>query len=381
MGCSGKPLVSKRVRDPGAFGVSASRFAFGLATVPPDNLFTPLPPPSSLSSPFTTRMATTTTTTSIISPTFTSLGVQTIASVGGTYIPPFATLGTGSANPIPTATTTTNNPNPTTPAFLNDYDWINSYLLIHSMSNPSYRYAYILWLIIALVVAIFGFLHLTGRRGGAWGARWAKWALRRRTWRKKSALRSNTPHKQPWSLPSNAQILSLVILFVIPAILCTIGSDYIAPGTAVWDLTHNMTMTRRHLPNIDIDQLFRRGPPIASTATTRPPDFTIAKEWWTAGGRTGIIAFSLFPLVVLFSLKAPPFAIFAIPFTVQIHFDKLARLHRWLGRLIWLICAAHVVTWSIQLYHDHRHGHPGRAWAFVWVYHKFTYGIIVSRLC
>ncbi|KAG8978895.1 hypothetical protein FRB90_008269, partial [Tulasnella sp. 427] len=73
---------------------------------------------------------------------------------------------------------------------------------------------------------------------------------------------------------------------------------------------------------------------------------------------------------------APPFAIFAIPFTIQIHFDKLARLHRWTGRMIWFISTVHVVTWGIQLFIDQRHGHKGRAWNFVWVYNKFIYGII-----
>ncbi|KAG8966878.1 hypothetical protein FRB90_010925, partial [Tulasnella sp. 427] len=232
--------------------------------------------------------------------TFTSLGVQTTARVGATYVPPYAaTTYTRASNPE--STTTWNNPNPTTPAFLDDYDWINSYLTIHKMSVITYRYAYLLWIIIAFGAVIFSVLHLTGERGGAFGARWAKWAVRRRTWRKKSTLaairKSNQPHKQPFSLPSNAQILSLVFLFVVPAILCTVGPDYIAPGTKLWDLTHNLT--RRHLPpeafQLDPIVLLQRAP-IASTRTTRQPDFTIQKEWWTAGGRTGIIAFALFPL-------------------------------------------------------------------------------------
>ncbi|KAG8940828.1 hypothetical protein FRC04_005009 [Tulasnella sp. 424] len=312
---------------------------------------------------------------------FTSLGVQTTARVGATYVPPYAAT-TYSRVANPASTTTYNNPNPTTPAFLDDYDWINSYLTIHKMSVITYRYAYLLWIIIAFGAIVFSVLHLTGERGGAFGARWAKWAVRRRTWRKKSTLaairKSNQPHKQPFSLPSNAQILSLVFLFVVPAILCTVGPDYIAPGTKLWDFTHNLT--KRHLPaesfQWDLDLLYKRGAPIASTPTTRQPDFTIQKEWWTAGGRTGIIAFSLFPLVILFSLKAPPFAIFAIPFTIQIHFDKLARLHRWTGRLIWFITTIHVVTWGIQLFIDERHGHKGIAWKFVWVYNKFIFGVI-----
>lgn len=270
--------------------------------------------------------------------TFTQLDITQTARIGATYIPPLATQTAGGGSPGPTDATSTasyHNPNPTTPAFLSSYDWIQSYLTIHEMSRASYRYAYIGWLIVCLIVLICAFLHLTGGRGGAFGARWFKWALRRRTWRKQSTLRaikkSPKTHRQPWVLPSNAQVLSLVSLFLVTALLCTVGPDYIAPGTAVWDLTHNLT--RRHLPG-DVDLylnelgnlLPRDGAPIASTATTRPPEFTIQKAWWTAGGRTGIIAYALFPLVVLFALKAPPFAIFAIPFTIQIHFDKLATI-------------------------------------------------------
>ncbi|KAG8900118.1 hypothetical protein FRB99_006251, partial [Tulasnella sp. 403] len=307
----------------------------------------------------------------------THLSVASTASLAATYIPPFRPSSANGSPPAYATTTTRKNPNPTTPAFLNDYDWINSYLTIHKMSVASYRYAYLLWFVIVFGALIFAVLHLTGGRGGAWGARWSKWALRRRTWRKKSTLaairKSNKPHRQPWSLPSNAQILSLIVLFVIPAILCTVGSDYISPGTQLWDFTHNLT--RRHVPEV-VQSLLPRRPPIASTPTTRPPDFTIPKQWWTAGGRTGIIAFSLFPLVVLFALKAPPFAIFAIPYTIQIHFDKLSRLHRWTGRLIWFITTVHVLTWGVQLNKDQRHGHKGRAWNFVWVYHKFIYGMV-----
>ncbi|KAG8847443.1 hypothetical protein FRB91_011760, partial [Serendipita sp. 411] len=129
---------------------------------------------------------------------------------------------------------------------------------------------------------------------------------------------------------------------------------------------------------------------VASTATTRAPEYTIPKAWWTIGGRTGIIAFSLFPLVVLFSLKAPPFAVFAIPFLIQVHFDKLARLHRWTGRLIWIITTIHVVTWGIQLFRDKRGNsnweyRDSPAWLFVWQYPLFIEGVIayvaLTALC
>jgi hypothetical protein len=324
------------------------------------------------------------TTTSVYDP-FTSIQASRTASLATIYIPPDAT---GSySEVVPAATTRPHVANPSTPAFINDYEWINSYLIIHKMSTPSYRYSFLLWLLLVLVVLAFAILHWTGSRGGFLGAAWSKWALRRRTWRKKHALtqakRQGKAHRQPFSFPSNAQMLSLVILFLVPLILCVVGPDYIAPDTKLWDLEHNMTR-RNALDDrlLQLDLLSRAT--IASTATTRSPEYTVPKAWWTAGGRTGIIAFSLFPLVTLFSLKAPPLAVFAIPYLLQIHFDKLARLHRWTGRLIWFITTVHVFTWSVQLGRDKRgtgnlkHPHAS-AWLFVWQYPLFVEGVIVRR--
>ncbi|KAG8727411.1 hypothetical protein FRC12_022521, partial [Ceratobasidium sp. 428] len=122
---------------------------------------------------------------------------------------------------------------------------------------------------------------------------------------------------------------------------------------------------------------FERRAPIASTPTTRQPEYTIPKAWWTAGGRTGIIAFALMPLCVLFALKAPPVALFALPFTTQMHFDKLAFLHRWSGRIIWIITTIHIGLWGVQLGRDERHGvNQGIAWDYVWLYPLFIYGVI-----
>ena len=317
---------------------------------------------------------------------FTSLSVAATASVGGTYIPPFAGTNTRDAGAAAT-TAIYNNPNPTTPAFLEDFDWIESYLAIHVTSAASYRYAYIMWILIAIAVAVTAAMHLTGNRGGALGARWAKWAMRRRTWRKKKVRPAAKPGGRPGApfvFPSNAQVVSMVLLFAIPLLLCVLGPDYIAPGTKVFDLTHNLS--RRALLEdfnefaTNLDFFLRRDVPVASTPTTRPPDFTIQKTWWTFANRAGDMAYALFPLVVIFALKAPPFALLAIPFTVQIHFDKLARLHRWTGRLIWFVTTIHVIAWLIQLAGDKRHGHPGAvALNYAFLHTKFVFGFLVSR--
>ncbi|KAG8690016.1 hypothetical protein FRC11_014393, partial [Ceratobasidium sp. 423] len=173
-------------------------------------------------------------------------------------------------------------------------------------------------------------------------------------------------------------LIAVTILFVAAALLCCVGPDYISPYTRLWDLKSNLTAPE--LVRRDFMEAFRdmeKRAPIASTPTTRQPAYTIPKAWWTAGGRTGIIAFSLFPLCVLFALKAPPFAVFALPFTTQMHFDKLALLHRWSGRIIWVITTIHVATWGVQLGRDERHGVAGGiAWDYVWQYPLFIYGLV-----
>ncbi|KAF8495630.1 hypothetical protein JB92DRAFT_2606857, partial [Gautieria morchelliformis] len=251
---------------------------------------------------------------------------------------------------------------PTTPPAQDDHEWITAYLTIHQLSTPSYLYTYLFWLAVVLVVLVFAVLHWTGGRGGVIGGIWSKWSLRRRTWRKQHSLaearRQGKPHKQPLSLPSNAQLLSLAVLYVATILLCFLGPDYIAPGTRLWSLTSN--------PD-----------PTPTNSTTSQPDFTIPKAWWTSGGRTGTLAFALFPLCVLLALKSPPFALFALPFLIQIYNDKLAFLHRWTGRLIWFVTALHVALWGVQLSRDKRSSDdPSSVWNFAFGYDKFVFGWI-----
>jgi hypothetical protein len=108
------------------------------------------------------------------------------------------------------------------------------------------------------------------------------------------------------------------------------------------------------------------------------PQYTIDKAWWTSSARAGQIAFALFPLCVLFALKAPPFAIFAIPFMIQFFFDKLAWLHRWTGRLIWFLTSIHIALWSVQLVRDHKPSTGRVAYVYAFSYMPFIFGWIVS---
>lgn len=260
------------------------------------------------------------------------------------------------------STTTAFPSNPSTPNIANDLQWVDAYLTIHYMSASSRRYAYLLWIVVVFIFLIFALLHWTGSRGGFIGASWSKWSLRRRTWRKKHSLavarRNNQPHKQPSSLPSNAQLLCLVLLFLATVALSVAGPDYIAPGLKLWQFERRATLG-------------------SDETSPDAPQYTIWKAWWTAAGRTGLISFSLLPLCVLFALKAPPFAVFAIPFMIQLYFDKLAWLHRWSGRLIWLTSTAHVVLWTVQMVTEHRPSTGQIVLKYAFLEMRFIWGWIV----
>jgi hypothetical protein len=268
------------------------------------------------------------------------------------------------------------NANPTTPAFSNDLQWITAYLAVHMLSVPSRRYSFLLWIAVVFGFLVFAVLHWTGSRGGVVGARWSKWALRRRTlgsWRTVSK-KGQTLRKQPMLLPSNAQLLCLAVLFAATFALCFVGPDYVKPHTAVWHWSRRSVALGERKLKYD-----------PSDYVGFAPQYTIHKAWWTVGGRTGMIAFALFPLCILFAIKAPPFALFAMPFMIQIHFDKLAWLHRWSGRLIWFLSIIHVATWSVQLWHDHKtspffdnKNSTRRAYSYAWLFQRFIFAWIVS---
>lgn len=239
------------------------------------------------------------------------------------------------------------------------------------MSSPSYRVTYLLWFAIAFIFLVASVFHLFGVRETSVGAYWSKWALRRRTWRKKHALalarKNGNDHRQPLSLPSNAQLLSLVCIFVISLVLCFVGPDYIAPQVGVFDFVNDAPVAN----------IKRRDAYPISLFFKYQPQYTIPKAWWTVGGRTGLVAFALFPLCVLLALKSPPFALFSLPFTAQVQFDKLGVLHRWTGRLIYLVVVIHVATWSVQLAKDTRQTTGQAAYTYAWIYQKFLFGWIV----
>lgn len=259
---------------------------------------------------------------------------------------------------------------PAIPDYSDDLEWVTAYLAQHMLSESSWIYAWILWIAVGAVFTTFVFMHWAGFRGGYVGALWSKWALRRRTWRKKHSLavaaKTGQPHRQPKSLPSNAQILAVCALFAGALVLSFVGPDYLAPGAQLWNY-HDYPIASPQKRDYDV-----------SDYTFLQPQFTIPKAWWTAGGRTGLIASALFPLTVLFALKAPPFALFSCAYFTQLCFDKLAFLHRWCGILVWFLTTLHTVFWSVQLASDRRPSTGEVGYTYAWQYEKFIFAWTVG---
>ncbi|KAI8998563.1 hypothetical protein BD414DRAFT_575075 [Trametes punicea] len=268
-----------------------------------------------------------------------------------------------SANP----TSTSRPAYPSTPSYSNDLEFITAYLTIHVLSDASRVYSYIFWIAFVAVLLCFSLFHHLHLRGGYLGALWTKWAVRRRTWRKKHSLAvakaKGQPHRQPFSFPSNVQIFTLVIITVAALLVSFLGPDYLAPGSTLWTLQDFPSANHALAKRAYDTSLFAQ----------YQPQYTIPKAWWTSGNRTGLVAFALFPLCVLCALKSPPFAILSLPCLVQLYFDKLLFLHKWIARLIYLLTLFHVAFWSVQLSIERRESTGKIAYIYAWQYEKFQF--------
>ncbi|WWD19765.1 hypothetical protein CI109_104229 [Kwoniella shandongensis] len=173
--------------------------------------------------------------------------------------------------------------------------------------------------------------------------RLSKWGMRRRPVgrRKAGGARGR-------ALPSNSLLVVIAIIVIVSCVLALLGADYIRPSSSI----------------LDFSSSFRK----------RYVAYTINKAFWTSGSRFGYMAFALIPLVILFALKAPPFAVFAIrPFT-HLFADKLALFHRASAWLVWGFTTIHVVLWTIQLFQDQRNGRA--VWFLLWTSPRLIFGVI-----
>ncbi|KAH9901014.1 hypothetical protein C8Q73DRAFT_786424 [Cubamyces lactineus] len=269
-----------------------------------------------------------------------------------------------------TPTATSRPAYPTSPSYSDDLEFVTAYLTVHVLSDASRVYSYLFWIALGVVLICLSILHHTHLRGGYLGALWTKWAIRRRTWRKKHSLAQarakGQPHRQPFSLPSNAQIFTLAIIVIAALLVSFLGPDYLAPGSTLWTLQDFPYATTTLAKRAYDTSLF----------TQYQPQYTIQKAWWTSGNRTGLIAFALFPLCILFALKSPPFALFSLPCLVQLYCDKLLWLHKWSARLIYFLTVLHVAFWSVQLVIERRPTTGKIAYVYAWQYEKFLYAWI-----
>ncbi|GAA5975943.1 hypothetical protein JCM11641_002845 [Rhodosporidiobolus odoratus] len=202
-------------------------------------------------------------------------GATATAAVGAGYQPPLATTtaaakATGTSLSFANVASQTYTGSVTTSAQIVDSTggvdssslleyFTRPYLDAHTLSIPTWRYAYILWFIIIGTLILWSTVyHLsgTGTGGSAIGAWFRKISIRRITWTRSvggssgsggrskvgidpSAVEegtgaSRTRKKVVWASPTLAQVVAVLVL--IGAALCVsfIGDDYIAPTTCVF---------------------------------------------------------------------------------------------------------------------------------------------------
>lgn len=212
-------------------------------------------------------------------------------------------------------------------------------------SWPSYRYAYLFWIILAGLAAIYALSHHLRLSAGSFGAGYSKWGMRRKGLGTKDGRRGTI-------LPSNNTMLSIAFLIVLSVVLCLVGYDYISPSSTT--LNFASYRKRAFVP------------------------YGINKAFWTSGNRFGYMAFAMTPLVVLFALKAPPFAFLSLRPLTHLYSDKLALFHRAAAWLVWAFTTVHTILWTIQLFKDK---HNGRAvWFTIWNSYHFIFGCIAYGL-
>ncbi|OXG13296.1 ferric-chelate reductase [Cryptococcus neoformans Tu401-1] len=272
-----------------------------------------------------------------------SISAEVAAS---SYVPPYKATTSFAQSPEVTGSVTSALPaDPTISSGISGVDYATAYLDAHMMSWPSYRYAYLFWIILAGLAAIYALSHHLRLSAGSFGAGYSKWGMRRKGLGTKDGRRGTI-------LPSNNTMLSIAFLIVLSVVLCLVGYDYISPSSTT--LNFASYRKRAFVP------------------------YGINKAFWTSGNRFGYMAFAMTPLVVLFALKAPPFAFLSLRPLTHLYSDKLALFHRAAAWLVWAFTTVHTILWTIQLFKDK---HNGRAvWFTIWNSYHFIFGCIAYGL-
>lgn len=110
------------------------------------------------------------------------------------------------------------------------------YIQAHTLSYPTWRYAYILWIVTIGTLVLWSIAtHTVGKRGrGTLGAWFRKWSIRRITFGGKGSQRvqgsegqEKRVRKRSWASPTIAQMLAVGGLVVMAVCLTVVGNDYI----------------------------------------------------------------------------------------------------------------------------------------------------------
>ncbi|GAA5873996.1 hypothetical protein JCM8547_001596 [Rhodosporidiobolus lusitaniae] len=288
------------------------------------------------------------------------------------------------------------------------------YLDAHTLSLPTWRYAYILWFVLVGTLLLWSILyHLSGSGtgGSAVGAWFRKISIRRLTWTRsvgggglgldtsgvepegeKAAAAQRTRKKVVWASPTLAQTVTVLVLVGAAVCLSFVGDDYIAPTTCTFGgecgyqayygtgPPKTTYRAKRALPGLNFPSfsssssflsddsdspapptpagIFKRGVnnPNGWAPFNDPllasSNANIAFNAWSAAARLGLISYAMLPLAVMLALKQWPFNVFATPWLTNYHFDKTAILHRWSGRVIWAFSTGHAIGWFWQAAHD-----------------------------
>jgi hypothetical protein len=278
------------------------------------------------------------------------------------------------------------------------------------LTDSSYRYAYLLWIVLATLLFIWTACFHLPTRGGFVGAFVRKWTLRR--WSVRLREKTVAIHDGKIVTPTLFQLVSLAVFIAAVFCLCYIGPDLLdgvpcqgdcpaqpntsstivkrQVGSSGWTPS-NDTLVRYLLSNVSEHSADTPSQLVAPTAA-------VQKSLWTSSNRVGLIAFALTPLVTITAIKSWPFAVLATPFVVGVHFDKAAFFHRqvpyvfqipflprlryypysWVGRIIWALSTVHVGLWTRQLFID-RDPFGQAVFYTVWRYYHFCAGAAVSQ--
>ncbi|KAL8278190.1 hypothetical protein RQP46_009363 [Phenoliferia psychrophenolica] len=247
------------------------------------------------------------------------------ASNGGVYHPPFATTtaspsfasigtlsyGGGTATSAAAAASST--------SIVDTNGGVNAdsllayftipYLDAHSLSPPSWRYAYILVMVLMGIGALWSLaFQLSPHLRGGIDASFRKFTIRRAVIGGKKSVGPGGQEKRSRmrASPTIAQMLAIASLIVLAVCLSVIGPDYISPTTCTFGGTFFHSIEKRGVNNPNGWAPFND--PLLSA-----PNKDVGATWWTAADRLGLIAFALFPIAVTFAVKQWPFNIWATP--------------------------------------------------------------------